>query len=145
MPFPDDAVIRIEPIQQTVRPGENARLVCIDPEAGLKQIEYIWKREDGQPLPRSAIRNGNYLDFENIRAEEGGRYICLARTDVSTDRAAAEIYVHTGKLSSFNSAIRTQLLYFTLLTFYHLGQNPTNQLVSLKAPNSSFRVGATSM
>lgn len=87
--------IQVEPSRILVRRTDErtARFICNHPEAGREQIQYRWSRADGQPISMRAVENGNYLDFDGLKAEDSGQYVCSTQSESGADSAFGELIV----------------------------------------------------
>uniref|UniRef100_A0A1I8AA30 Basement membrane-specific heparan sulfate proteoglycan core protein n=1 Tax=Steinernema glaseri TaxID=37863 RepID=A0A1I8AA30_9BILA len=67
---------RIDPIEQTVNDGDNARFRCWVPNNPSAML--TWKTRDGRPLPPGVEQNQGYLNFPRATQEHIGSYICTS-------------------------------------------------------------------
>uniref|UniRef100_T1PLQ8 Basement membrane-specific heparan sulfate proteoglycan core protein n=1 Tax=Musca domestica TaxID=7370 RepID=T1PLQ8_MUSDO len=86
--------------QYQIMEGEDIFMTC-DVEANLVpvrgEIHYNWRREDGQPLPPNAMVRSNRLAINNVRQQDGGRYICESYTANGVSPPSyADLYVKPG-------------------------------------------------
>ncbi|TMS34405.1 hypothetical protein L596_002005 [Steinernema carpocapsae] len=71
---------RVDPLEQTVNDGDNARFRCWVPNNPSAVL--TWKTQGGRPLPPGVEQNQGYLNFPRVSQHHVGGYICTA-TDPS--------------------------------------------------------------
>ena len=86
--------IRLEPEQQTVRPGDSPLIRC-EVTQGDPPVRVTWSRE-AAPLPRSVTVSGPVLQFRGIAVSDAGRYVCRASNSAGQAEAVAEVIVLGG-------------------------------------------------
>ena len=86
--------IRLEPEQQTVRPGDSPLIRC-EVTQGDPPVQVSWSRE-AAPLPRSVTVTGPVLQFRGIAVSDAGRYLCRASNSAGQAEAVAEVIVLGG-------------------------------------------------
>ncbi|KAK0394822.1 hypothetical protein QR680_000951 [Steinernema hermaphroditum] len=67
---------RVDPIEQTVNDGDNARFRCWVPNNPSASL--AWKTRDGRPLPPGVEENQGYLNFPRATHEHIGSYVCTS-------------------------------------------------------------------
>lgn len=85
--------IRLEPQQQTVRPGESPSIEC-RVISGEQPVTIQWIREDNQPLSAETVtQRGPVLQFQTIAVSDEGRYVCRASNRAGFSQSVAEVVV----------------------------------------------------
>ncbi|XP_058809308.1 basement membrane-specific heparan sulfate proteoglycan core protein-like isoform X2 [Phymastichus coffea] len=86
----DSPKIKLEPLRQTVRPGESPSIHCI--VTGDPPMNVEWEAV-GRPLPSSVKQSNGLLRFYGITFSDAGKYVCKAWNDYGTAEAVAEVSV----------------------------------------------------
>ncbi|KAK7494115.1 hypothetical protein BaRGS_00014588, partial [Batillaria attramentaria] len=84
--------VTVTPKQESQQAGSSVEFRCDvtgDPAPNIR-----WDKEGGELPPQHQIRNG-VLVLYNIQAEDEGRYICTATSDIGTNRDYAYLRVST--------------------------------------------------
>ncbi|PAV89183.1 hypothetical protein WR25_06183 isoform C [Diploscapter pachys] len=68
--------VKVDPITQTVNPGDPARIRCWVP--GNPDAKLTWSRPGGAPLPNGVMQNRGILQIPKTTQAETGQYICTA-------------------------------------------------------------------
>ncbi|GMT14990.1 hypothetical protein PFISCL1PPCAC_6287 [Pristionchus fissidentatus] len=76
-PFNQPVAPRVDPPEQTVNEGEPARFRCWVP--GVTEVDLVWTRPGGQPLPGGAREHQGILHIDQSRTGvHDGQYECTA-------------------------------------------------------------------
>jgi len=89
--------IRLEPRQQTVRPGDSPTIEC-QVVQGDQPVRIQWSREGYADLPRTVSQNQAILQFRRIAVSDQGRYVCKATNKAGEAEAVAEVIVNENML-----------------------------------------------
>jgi len=91
--------IKLEPQQQTVRPGDSPSITCQVVAGGPANI--VWSRQDSQQMPRAVSQQGPVLQFRSIAVSDAGRYVCQAENRAGfSATATATVVVNENGLNS---------------------------------------------
>jgi len=101
--------IKLEPQQQTVRPGDSPSIACEVVAGGPADI--AWSRQDSQQLPRAVSQQGHVLQFRSIAVSDAGRYVCQAENRAGFS-ATATATVVVNENGGSNGGEQTQSLTF---------------------------------
>jgi len=100
--------IRLQPQQQTVRPGDSPSITCQVIEGGPANI--VWSRQDSQQMPRAVSQQGPVLQFRSIAVSDAGRYVCQAENrDGFSATATATVVVNEsgGSIGGFREETKS--------------------------------------
>jgi len=102
--------IRLEPQQQTVRPGDSPSIACQVVAGGPANI--VWSRQDSQQMPRAVSQQGPVLQFRSIAVSDAGRYVCQAENRAGFSATATATVVVNENGGSSGGREETQSLTF---------------------------------
>lgn len=83
--------VQVEPNNISVRQGAEVTLIC--KTSSQLPVTISWSRADKSPLDENHSTRRNVLVIRNIKNDDQGTYICLARNSFGASKATAELTV----------------------------------------------------